>query len=477
MSLDSLLSPFPLLRCCLVLFLTNLYYIIIRQHIDMNSLPFDFDPLSLDFPALTLQCLQAPPTLFSSTPHPTSTSWSIQPPAQKQYEALRGYFQEEFRKWRVACATATTATTDDLTYPPSEAQFTQDLQENVRKAEQAAAALERQVDEHLQSTYHVWEQLSPQRKSELWGLELARGVGRRQKDVEKLKETNRLLKQERTNLKTQIEQLNRLQQPREFRIMPPATIPIEESLFTYWLDLAAKGHQGVGLSVDDRHVDLNTLVSRAIERWKTVIVSSRASGMTAQRSLDQTTPIPTPTSATATPTPAPQIKHPKPTGQPVHQPRDMLATANNNGDSRSIPTSSAATSTTSTAVTATASTADEENSDQDADAEMDEDDQFAPTPIVNKPLIHSQQQQLELPRSRGPSQHMPSNTEARFAVNSTNPGTRGAGIRQPMANMNTAAVVQSRGRNQHGPGLGLMSNGDYGPVVPGVGGIEPMYMD
>ncbi|EMR63587.1 hypothetical protein UCREL1_9448 [Eutypa lata UCREL1] len=141
---------------------------------------------------------------------------------------------------------------DDLTYPPSEAQFTQDLQENVRKAEQAAAALERQVDEHLQSTYHVWEQLSPQRKSELWGLELARGVGRRQKDVGKLKETNRLLKQERTNLKTQIEQLNRLQQPREFRIMPPATIPIEEYLSTYWLDLAAKGHQGVGLGVDDR---------------------------------------------------------------------------------------------------------------------------------------------------------------------------------------------------------------------------------
>lgn len=446
----------------------------------MNSLPFDFDPLSLDFPALTLQCLQAPPTLFSSTPHPTSTSWSIQPPAQKQYEALRGYFQEEFRKWRIACATATTSMSDDLTYPPSEAQFTQDLQENVRKAEQAAAALERQVDEHLQSTYHVWEQLSPQRKSELWGLELARGVGRRQKDVGKLKETNRLLKQERTNLKTQIEQLNRLQQPREFRIMPPATIPIEEYLSTYWLDLAAKGHQGVGLGVDDRHVDLNTLVTRAIERWKAVIVSSRASGMTTQKALDQTTPIPTPTSATATPTPAPQSKHPRPTGQPIHQPRDTLATANSDGDSRPIPISSAATSTTtttSTAMTATASTADEENSDQDADAEMDEDDQFAPAPIINKPLIHSQPQQLELPRTRGPSQHLPSNTDARFAVNSANPGTRGAGIRQSMTNLNAAAVVQGRGRNQHGPGLGLMSNGDYGPVVSGVGGGEPMYMD
>ncbi|KAK7743969.1 hypothetical protein SLS62_010384 [Diatrype stigma] len=428
-----------------------------KQHIDMNSLPFDFDPLSLDFPALTLQCLQAPPTLFSSTPHPTSTSWSIQPPAQKQYEALRGYFQEEFRKWKVACATATTATTDDLTYPPSQAQITQDLQENVRKAEQAAAALEKQVDEHLHSTYHVWEQLSPQRKSELWGLELARGVGRRQKEVEKMRESTRLLEQERTNLKTQIEQLNRLQQPREFRIVPPATIPIEDSLIAYWLDLAAKGHQGVGLNIDDRHVDLNTLVSRAIERWKTVIVSSRASGMVTQRTLEQTTPIPTPTSATATPTPAPQNKQPKPPGQATHQPRDTPAATNNNGESRPMPSSSAAVpvTTASTIAAATTSTAEEDNSDQDADAEMDEDDQFAPTPVLNKPLVHSQQQQVELPRTRGHAQPLPSNTDTRFA----------------------AASAQGRGRNQHGTSLGLMNNGDYGPVVPGVGGGEPMYMD
>lgn len=444
----------------------------------MNSLPFDFDPLSLDFPALTLQCLQAPPTLFSSTPHPTSTSWSIQPPAQKQYDALRGYFQEEFRKWRVACATATTVTTDDLTYPPSQAQITQDLQENVRKAEQAAAALEKQVDEHLHSTYHVWEQLTPQRKSELWGLELARGVGRRQKEVEKMKESTRLLEQERTNLKTQIEQLNRLQQPREFRIVPPATIPIEDSLIAYWLDLAAKGHQGVGLNIDDRHVDLNTLVSRAIERWKAVIVSSRASGMMTQRTLDQTTPIPTPTSATATPTPAPQNKQPKPPGQATHQPRDTPVATNNTGESRHMPNPSAVPATAaSTVATATTSTAEEDNSDQDADAEMDEDDQFAPTPVMNKPLVHSQQQQLELPRTRGHAQPLPSNTDARFAGTNANPGARGGGIRQSMTNMNAAASVQGRGRNQHGSSLALMNNGDYGPVVPGVGGGEPMYMD
>ncbi|RYP75826.1 hypothetical protein DL771_002090 [Monosporascus sp. 5C6A] len=452
-----------------------------KQHIDMNSMPFDFDPLSLDFPALTLQCLQAPPTLFSSTPHSTSTSWSIQPPAQKQYEALRGYFEEEFRKWRVACATTTTATSEDLTYPPSNAHFPQDIQENVRRAEQAAASLERQIDEHLHSTYHVWEQLSAQRKSELWGLELARGVGRRQKDVERLKEANRLLKQECANLKAQVEQLNRLQQPREFRIMPPATIPFEESLIRYWSDLGSKGHRGVGLGIDDRHVDLNMLVSRAIERWKAVIVSSRGVGMAAQRSLDQTTPTPTPTSATAPPAPNSALgsKHTQPGGQLVHQPTVDTLAGSNNGQSRPAATSSTTTTTTTPAAATTtpASLANEDNSDQDADAEMDEDDHFEPTPVISKPTPHPQQQQLELPRTQVHNPLLPSTTDGRFAVNGNNAGTRGSNARQPMPNMNSAAVVQGHTRNPHGPALGLMNNGDYGPVVPTGGSGDPMYMD
>ncbi|KAJ8125354.1 hypothetical protein O1611_g8285 [Lasiodiplodia mahajangana] len=269
-----------------------------RQHVDMNSLPFDFEPLALDFPALTLQCLQAPPTLFSSTPHPTSTSWSIQPPGQKQFEALKMYFHDEFHKWRIACATATTISAEDLTYPPSETNFPRDMRESVKKAEKAAALLEKQVHEHLQSTYHVWEQLSLQRRNELWGLELARSVGRRQKELEKLKEAQYAIKQENANLKTQIEQLNHLQQPREFRIVPPATLPIEETFMNYLLSLGASGVQGVGVTVEERHVDLNTMVSRAIERWRSVIVSTRVAGMGGQKSLDQVTPTATPTSAT-----------------------------------------------------------------------------------------------------------------------------------------------------------------------------------
>ncbi|KAI1101261.1 hypothetical protein F4804DRAFT_16068 [Jackrogersella minutella] len=439
-----------------------------KQQIDMDSLPFDFDPLSLDFPALTLQCLQAPPTLFSSTPHPTSTSWSIQPPAQKQYEALRTYFQEEFRKWRISCAMATTTSHEDLIYPPSSSNVPHDVREGVRRAEEAAATLEAQVHEHLLSTYHVWESLSVQRRTELWGLELARSVGRRQRDVEKLKEAQYATKQENANLKMQIGQLNRLQHPREFRIVPPATIPIEQSLLAYLGDLGInKGHRGIGLDIEDRHVDLDTLIARAIDRWKTVIVSSRGSGMAGQRSLDQATP--TPTSSTPGSGPVSQSQM---SGRQQQQPQ------------RSIPTTSNAQvnethSATTAAVTAPMGIApgtcdNDENSDQDADAEMEDDDNFTPiTPVIAKPLMQQPHPQLDIPRTRDRNQRVPTATEARFTVNGNVPN-RGLDA-QTMQNMNVAVSMPGRIHGQHGHAI--MNNGDYGTIVQGVSGSDQMYMD
>ncbi|KAI0888444.1 uncharacterized protein GGS22DRAFT_155881 [Annulohypoxylon maeteangense] len=433
-----------------------------KQQIDMDSLPFDFDPLSLDFPALTLQCLQAPPTLFSSTPHPTSSSWSIQPPAQKQYEALRAFFQEEFRKWRIACSMATTASNEDLIYPPSNINAPHDVREGVRKAEEAAAALEAQVNEHLQSTYHVWEQLPQQRKTELWGLELARSVGRRQKDVEKLKEVQFTAKQENANLKLQIDQLNRLQHPREFRVVPPATIPIEQSLLTYLGDLAHKGRRGIGLDIEDRHVDLDAMVSRAIDRWKTVIVSTRGPGMAGQRSLEQSTPTPTSLTPTSVTAPPPQI--------PAQQQQTSMPATSNAQVVQ--PQSTTAAVTASMVAASHVDVSNDDNSDQDADAEMEDDDNFTPiTPVVAKPpQMQQTHQQLEISRTRGHDQRVQMTTDARFTVNGTVP-SRGLDA-QTMQNMSAAVSIPGR---MHGHAI--MNNGDYGTIVQGVSGGEPMYMD
>ncbi|KAI1881168.1 hypothetical protein JX265_001408 [Neoarthrinium moseri] len=455
-----------------------------KQQIDMNSVPFDFDPLSLDFPALTLQCLQPPPTLFSSTPIPTSTSWSIQPPAQKQYDALVAFFQDEFKKWRIACAAATTAMSEDLTYPPSQTQFDIDGKESVKKAEKAAANLEKQVNEHLQSTFAAWEQIGQQRQQELWTLELARSVGRRQKDVEKLKQTQHSLKQEKTNLQSQIDQLNRLQQPREFRAMPPATIPFDQSYISFVLGLGVEsGAKAVGLSMEDRHVDTATLVQRAIERWKSVIVSTRAPGMSGQRSLDQagsapssaSTPAPVQNTAAAAPTPTPTATSQQRPAAPVQQQTQSrqvsAATTGPSTDSRS----------TTTATTST-SAANDEVSDEDADAEMEDDDSYPQPTNAHMAAKATQQQQplqkLQIPRTRDHAQR----NNAQFAVNGASTmaaNQQRMNMARPMANMNSGVAGmqhQQQVQNQQRVQQQAAMKNDYGTPVQGMTSSEPMDM-
>lgn len=369
------------------------------------------------------------------------------------------YFHEEFHKWRIACATATTISAEDLTYPPSEVNFPRDMQESVKKAEKAAALLEKQVHEHLQSTYHVWEQLPPPRRSELWGLELARSVGRRQKELEKLKEAQYTTRQENANLKTQIEQLNRLQQPREFRIVPPATLPIEETFMNYLLGLGASGVQGVGVTVEERHVDLNTMVSRAIDRWKSVIVSTRNAGMGGQKSLERVTPAATPTSATFIKVP-PTAQHGSAAAQPHPRQRSFAPPPD-------LPTGPPTT-------TAAPPGMDGENSDEDADAEMDEVDGFTPmVPSITKAPAQIQRQ-AEMPRIRGQNQQGANSADARFTVNGNAGVNGGLGVRRAISNVNAASQMTV----QRQPQQGHVNSDEYTTSTnQGIVCGEPMYSE
>ena len=273
-----------------------------RQHVDAASMPFGFDPLSLDFPALALRCLEPPPTLFSTVQHTTPTSWSVFPPGHQQLEALRNYFEVEFGRWKATCGAATTAISEELTYPPSVAEFKIDSKKAVLKAAKAAAKLEQQVYDHINSTFQVWNELSQEQRMNLWVLELARNFGRKQKEMEKLNQAHCAMKQENAHLKSQIDQLSRLQYPREFKIAPPSTIFIDPKMVEHVNEESViYGKTSVGLNIGDRHSDLNTIVSSAIDRWKGVVTSSRASnvGLQAQRALSQTHSISSPGAMTS----------------------------------------------------------------------------------------------------------------------------------------------------------------------------------
>ena len=471
----------------------------------MDSLPFDFDPLALDFPALCLQCLKPPPTLFSSTQHPTPTSWSLTYPERKQFEALKTYFQEEFRTWKVSCAAATTAIVEELTYPPSVSIAMENTKDAVRRAEKQANALEKQVTEHIQSAFSVWEQLSTTRRQELWVLELARSVGRKQKEVDTLKESHHSLKQENANLKSQIEHLNRLQQPREFKIMSPTTIPMGENMVKFMLEEGVtKGRRGVGMNIDDRHLDLSTVVSTAIDRWKNVIVSARsASGMSAQRSFDQSstsgpgvTQTPAPASAQNMSTPSNTAAAPTVQPQPVTQaqqpvtaptPQQQSQTRHMSIASSTGPTVTPSEPKTSAAPTPSVPSVDDEMSDQDADAEMEDDDGFAamntpaakpPPPPLQVEVPQQQTPELHVPRARGPAMNRAQ--QARFAMNGraashVGHGRGGINMRGQTGNMNAAAMRHATHghitQHQQHQNLQDMS------MMQGVSGNDQMYLD
>ncbi|TLS30018.1 hypothetical protein PpBr36_03335 [Pyricularia pennisetigena] len=407
-----------------------------KTNVDINSMPFDFDPLSLDFPALTLQCLKKPPTLFSSTQHPTATSWSISPPGQRQFEALTAFFRDEFMKYKTKCIAAATAAEEDLGYPAQLKLSQPDPKEAAKRAEKAVESLEEQVTEHLQSAYSVWTSLDQQRQSELWVLELARIVGRGQTELEKLKEAQQTLRQENAKLKTQLEQLGRLQQSRDSRIVSPTTIPMKEAMIEYLEEQRVNhGRVGVALKVDDGRSDLSTVVAKSIEKWKTVIVNARAANnsLSSQRTLDagsgplspalvtggsqasqsqsvisapdtahttqtqqsrpqQQQQQPPPPSPLETPTqqsrpqqqqqppppspletPTQQHHKPVPTLQQAPKGRNLGTTATASQPRASQPT--VVSQTSSVPVTTSVASTDDAGSDLDADAEMEDDDE------------------------------------------------------------------------------------------------------
>jgi hypothetical protein len=256
-----------------------------RQRLEGPNI-FDYDPLTLDFPALCLHCLPPPPTLYQSTPIATSTSWSILPPDDQQYEALRAHFSSEFSRWRVSCAIATTAPQDNLSYPPPNSLFSlSDPQEIAQRAEEAASELENKIDTHLNSVFAQWTSLPPPKRSEIWTLELARSIGRKDQEIQKLKKDKEFNVQQNEHLKIQVDELSRLQHPREFKLSPPTTVPMDPK-FVHLLGELGMSNTSVGFNLMDKNLHLDTVIERAIGRWKGVLREARGNGgLAGQRSL------------------------------------------------------------------------------------------------------------------------------------------------------------------------------------------------
>lgn len=341
-----------------------------RVQADTRATPFDFNPLSMDFPALCLQCLESPPTLFSSTPHSTSKSWSIAPPGDKQNEALRTFFGEEIRQWKIAHP-AKAGTESFLYSPPQGGDPENDSRRLADPTEHSVDSLERQVTEHLEASFQVWNSLPAQRRQELWILEMARSIDKRRKEVIGLKESRNSLKQENASLKLQVDHLNRFQQNGDLDSLA-RTLKVDDKMAEVW------NEQSSGSLPEDRR-DISTMVSGAIERWRNVIVSSRTSNsIHAQRSLeDMSAPLKTPTSVIHAASPdysrsaQHQSYHQSGQARFIHQsPPHGLSAIRNTSTSSAGQTATASEPKTSVASTP-AQSFDGDGSDEDADADAD----------------------------------------------------------------------------------------------------------
>jgi hypothetical protein len=138
----------------------------------------------------------------------------------------------------------------------------------------------------LQQVFTRWSSLPTSKQTEIWTLELARSVGRKSEEVDKLRREKELAEQETAHLRLQVDELSRLQHPREFKLMPPGTLPLESKLMT---DLAESSlnKSSIGYSYMDRNLHIDVVVQRAIGRWKGVVKEARGRniGINGQRSL------------------------------------------------------------------------------------------------------------------------------------------------------------------------------------------------
>jgi hypothetical protein len=217
-----------------------------------------------------------------------------------------------------------------------------------------------------------WTSLSNQKRTEIWTLELARSVGRKSEDVQRLKKEKELSQQETAHLKLQVDELSRLQHPREFRLAAPATIPVESRLIAEAGEMGLR-YTGIGFSLIDRNMHLDEAIERAIGRWKGVVKEARGAGpnsggMAAQRSLSgesSSTPISNHS----------QIQAPNHTAaQSQRQPHHLSPTKANpvsNSNSNSNLNSNMNHTTMTNGTNDIGS-----DQDADADADMEEDDSF-----------------------------------------------------------------------------------------------------
>jgi hypothetical protein len=219
---------------------------------------FDFDPYTLNFPSLCLHILPAPSTLFSPTPFPTSESWSITPPGQRQFQALNRQVQERLLAYQrqrqinqlypASHSSSSSADNSPLPTPPL---FDPDPQK---------------LFSHITDAYNHWSAHTDRQRQEAWQLEVLRSYAR----------ANDLRREAAISLENARREIDFLKANR-WSSGHSEVSPITFSIGNETVKELGK------LGMDFRNWDYD----RLIDKWRSIVRSNKSasSGMAAQKPL------------------------------------------------------------------------------------------------------------------------------------------------------------------------------------------------
>ncbi|EED22045.1 conserved hypothetical protein [Talaromyces stipitatus ATCC 10500] len=224
--------------------------------------PFDFDVQAETFPALILKLLPPPPTLFSSQPFSTGTSFPLEPPNAGQLDLVRHALKAHIEKWHnEQLALSNAKQTGSRT------------KNNHANDPQMINAAAQQHDEissrHVDLAYQNWMVLSPENKKHTWQLELTRAFVRESEKRKDLEAQLNRVQQEAEKFREQNERLASCQWPREFALFPPDTLPLPREAARE-LHAMDKSYT----SPDSSRWDYDQLVAK----WKRVVMHDKSMG-------------------------------------------------------------------------------------------------------------------------------------------------------------------------------------------------------
>lgn len=179
--------------------------------------PFNFDVKSQTYPALCLQLLPAPPTLFSPSPFSSPHTVPLHPPGPDQLEPLRSKISHSVEIWKWQSLRLAQPTTSNIA---DEADF---LSRTANNYIEAALS-------HLDLAYNAWISYSPEHRQSLWSIELMRCYKTEQDKLKVAEEEIEHLRQEATQLQQQVEYLSKCQWPREMAQWPPERVTYQSTM-------------------------------------------------------------------------------------------------------------------------------------------------------------------------------------------------------------------------------------------------------